>query len=77
MPTAALKKAVKDGLISQKQYDKMPEKLLHGIVAKKKKSTFKGGKGTGTKKGGARKGQPKGARLAYDALKKKGKKGKK
>ena len=76
MPTAVLKKAVKDGLISQKQYDKMPEKMLLGLVAKKKKAGWKGGKGKGTKKGGARKGQPKGARLAYDALKKgKGKKG--
>ena len=34
MPTPALKKAVKDGKITQKQYDKMPQKLLEGIVKK-------------------------------------------
>jgi predicted RNA-binding protein associated with RNAse of E/G family len=50
MPSEALKKAVKDGLITQKQYDKMPEKLLMGIVkrggngGKKKKSSKKKGK---------------------------------
>lgn len=32
MPNKTLQKAVKDGLISQKQYDKMPEALLMGIV---------------------------------------------
>jgi hypothetical protein len=32
MPSAMLKKAVKDGLITQKQYDKMPEKMLEGLV---------------------------------------------
>ena len=37
MPSAVLKKAVKDGLISQKQYDKMPEKMLEGLVKSKKK----------------------------------------
>ena len=51
MPTAALKKAVKDGKITQKQYDKMPQKLLEGIVkkggngAKKKKAPAKPKKG--------------------------------
>ena len=72
MPTADLKKALKDGLLTQKQYDKLPTALLEGIV----KSNRKGGKKNGTKKGGARKGQPKGSRLAYDDTKK-GKKGKK
>jgi len=33
-----IKKALKDGKISQKQYDKLPEKLLVGIVNSKKKS---------------------------------------
>ena len=77
MPSAVLKKAVKDGLISQKQYDKMPAKMLEGLVAKKKKATKKPNEGKATtKKGGARKGQPKGARLAYDAVKpRSGKKG--
>ena len=51
-------KAVKDGLISKKQYDKMPEGLLLGII--------KRGGNKGTKKGGARKGQPAGSRLAFD-----------
>ena len=36
MPSELLKKALKDGLISQKQYDKLPEKLLEGIVKSKK-----------------------------------------
>ena len=31
---AMLKKAVKDGKITQKQLDKMPEKLLIGLVKK-------------------------------------------
>ena len=37
MPSAVLKKALKDGLISKKQYDKMPEKMLEGLVKSKKK----------------------------------------
>ena len=51
MPSAKLQKAVKDGLITQKQYDKMPEALLLGIVkrggnkGKKKKHKKKGKKG--------------------------------
>ena len=61
-----IQKALKDGLITKKQYDKLPDALLLGIIKKKK-----GSKGTGTKKGGARKGQPKGSRLAYDDTKKK------
>ena len=36
MPSAKLQKAVKDGLITKKQYDKLPEKLLEGIVKSKK-----------------------------------------
>ena len=36
MPSETLKKALKDGLITQKQYDKLPEKLLEGIVKSKK-----------------------------------------
>lgn len=58
-----IKKAYKDGIISKGQYDKLSDGLLLGIIKKK-------GKG-GTKKGGARKGQPKGSRLAYDDTKKK------
>ena len=36
-----LKKAVADGLLTQKQYDKLPEKLLEGIVKSKKKKGHK------------------------------------
>tara|TARA_R110000744_G_scaffold379151_1_gene496555 strand:+ start:138 stop:317 length:180 start_codon:yes stop_codon:yes gene_type:complete len=36
MPTAELKQAVKDGHLTQKQYDKLPQKLLEGIVKSKK-----------------------------------------
>ena len=79
MPTADLKKALKDGLISQKQYDKLPPHLLEAIVKSKRKKggakTNKKGPLKTTKKGNARKGQPKGARLAFDDTK--GKKGKK
>lgn len=65
-----IQKAYKDKLISKGQYDKLSDGLLLGIIKKKKN----------TKKGSARKGQPKGARLAYDDTKderKKSKKGKK
>ena len=65
-----IQKAYKDKLISKGQYDKLSVGLLLGIIKKKKT----------TKKGSARKGQPKGARLAYDDTKderKKSKKGKK
>ena len=51
MPSEALKKAVKDGLLTQKQYDKLPEKLLEGIVkSKKKKGGCKKKKGKKGKK---------------------------
>ena len=65
-----IQKAYKDKLITKGQYDKLSDGLLLGIIKKKKN----------TKKGSARKGQPKGARLAYDDTKderKKSKKGKK
>jgi len=39
-----IKKALKDGKISQKQYDKLPDKLLLGIVNSKKKSPKKNNK---------------------------------
>lgn len=57
MPTDSQKKALKDGLITQKQYDKLPSKLLDGIIKKKR-----GGKKTTTTKGQVRKT----ARLAYE-----------
>ena len=61
MPSEVLKKALKDGLLTQKQYDKLPEKLLEGIVKSKKG-------GGGKKKKAAPKKEP---------AKKGGKKGKK
>ena len=51
MPTADLKKAVKDGLLTQKQYDKLPQKLLEGIVKSKR------GGGKKKKKAPAKKGK--------------------
>lgn len=56
MPTDMLKKALKDGHLSQKQYDKLPVKLLEGIVRSKKggpkkKPAGKGPKGKKGKKG--------------------------
>ena len=51
MPSAKLQKAVKDGLITQKQYDKMPEALLLGIVKRG------GNKGRKSKKGKKKKGK--------------------
>lgn len=36
------KKALKDGLLTQKQYDKLPEALLEGIVKSKRKNGVKG-----------------------------------
>lgn len=50
-----IQKALKDGKISQKQYDKLPEKLLLGIVAKGDK---KGGVKEVRKKTGKAKGKP-------------------
>lgn len=41
MPSENLKKALADGLITQKQYDKLPEKLLEGIVKSKRGKTNK------------------------------------
>tara|TARA_R110002012_G_scaffold24851_1_gene82596 strand:+ start:8916 stop:9173 length:258 start_codon:yes stop_codon:yes gene_type:complete len=41
------KKALKDGLLTQKQYDKLPEALLDGIIKSKKKN---GGAGKAKKK---------------------------
>lgn len=37
MPTAEQKKALQDGLLTQKQYDKLPSALLDGIIKSKKK----------------------------------------
>lgn len=36
MPTADQKKALDDGLLSKKQYDKLPSALLDGIIKSKR-----------------------------------------
>lgn len=56
MPTEMLKKALKDGHLTQKQYDKLPVKLLEGIVKSKKKG---GGKKAPAKKPKGKKGKKK------------------
>jgi predicted RNA-binding protein associated with RNAse of E/G family len=53
MPSETLKKALKEGLITQKQYDKLPEKLLEGIVKSKR------GKSKPTKKPKRKRGKKK------------------
>jgi uncharacterized protein YehS (DUF1456 family) len=51
MPTAEQKKALDDGLLTKKQYDKLPSALLDGIIkskrgkGKKPKKPKKGKKG--------------------------------
>ena len=59
MPSEVLKKALKDGLLTQKQYDKLPEKLLEGIVKSKKGGGGKKKKAA-PKKAPAKKGGNKG-----------------
>ena len=49
MPTAEQKKALDAGMLTQKQYDKLPSALLDGIIKSKKKNG--GGKKKPTKKG--------------------------
>ena len=41
MPSEIAKKGLADGLLTQKQYDKLPEKLLEGIVKSKRKKGVK------------------------------------
>ena len=47
----SVQKALKDGLLTQKQYDKLPENLLKGIVKSKRKGNGKSKKPAGRKKG--------------------------
>ena len=61
MPSPATQKALKDGLITQKQYDKLPPHLLEAIVKSK------------NKKGGA-KTNPSGPKPKSQPKPKKGKK---
>ena len=63
MPSEIAKKGLKDGLLTQKQYDKLPEKLLEGIVKSKRKKGAVGG------------GKPKKAPPKKKVATKKGKKG--
>tara|TARA_R110000823_G_scaffold103623_2_gene221127 strand:+ start:480 stop:692 length:213 start_codon:yes stop_codon:yes gene_type:complete len=51
----AVQKALKDGKITKKQYDKLPDALLLGIA---KKSDAKGGVKEKRKKTGKEKGKP-------------------
>lgn len=55
MPSELAKKGLEKGLITQKQYDKLPPHLVDAIV-KKKMSMAKGKKG-GKKKGGKKSGK--------------------
>ncbi len=75
MPSEMQKKALKDGLLTQKQYDKLPSALLDGIIKSKMKNGKKpkakpSGAGASRVKGSTRKAKPSGP-------KGKGKKGKK
>ena len=51
MPTANQKKAMSQGLITRKQYDKLPPKMLDGIIRHNKSKGKKPGKKHGGKKG--------------------------
>ena len=73
MPDAKHLKAVKEGWITRKQYDKLPPHLLEAIIKSKKKSGKKV-KEWSESKGEARKGKLPGSRLAFDATKQEKKK---
>lgn len=77
MPTAEQKKALDEGLLTKKQYDKLPSALLDGIIKSKRgggkkkkpvKAPKSGGAGKSRNMGSTRKAKPSGP---------KGKKGKK
>ena len=71
MPSELSKKALDKGLITQKQYDKLPEKLLDAIAKKKmgSKAPIKKARASGATRKAKPSGKPKG--------RKGGKKGKK
>ena len=73
MPNAQQLKAVKEGWITKRQYEKLPEALLDGIIKSKKKSGKKVKEWSETK-GEARKGKLPGSRLAFDDTKQEKKK---
>ena len=68
MPEARHMKAMKDGWITQKQYDKLPPALLDGIVKVKKKKGIRT-KEWSERKGNKMKGAMPGSRLAFDDTK--------
>ena len=68
MPEERHKKAMSEGWITSKQYQKLPPALLDGIIKSKKKSGKKT-KEWETKKGNKRKDQLPGSRLAFDDTK--------
>lgn len=60
MPSELGKKGLDMGLITKRQYEKLPPHLVDAIVKKKmgdKKPTKKGGKKNGGKKGGKKYGK--------------------
>jgi hypothetical protein len=75
MPSEMQKKALKDGLLTQKQYDKLPSALLDGIIKSKMKNG--GGKKPKAKPSGAGASRVKGATRKAKPSGPKGKKGKK
>ena len=81
MPTPEQKKALDEGLLTKKQYDKLPSALLDGIIkskrgggkAKAKKSVpapKAGGAGKSRNMGSTRKAKPSGPKNATSAPKK-------
>ena len=55
MPTASQKKAMSQGFITKKQYNKLPSKMLDGIIKHNKSKGKKPGKKHGMKKHGGNK----------------------
>ena len=50
MPTETQKKALKNGVISKKQYDNLPSKMLDGIIKSKGGASHKNASKKGKKK---------------------------
>jgi len=72
MHSEMVKQALKDGLLTKKQYDKLPDALLEGIVKSKKKNGVKGktgGAGKSRAKGSTRKAKPSGPKNATNVPK--------
>lgn len=56
MPTASQKKAMSQGYITKSQYNKLPSKMLDGIIKHNKSKGKKPGKKHGAKHGGKKHG---------------------